>query len=924
MSNKSSVTIVLYVLIGLIILAAITVGVLILMFPPDKIKAMVIPQIEKVLDRKVTVEGAGLSLYPVLGVSLSELGISNTEREGFSDEQFVKVGKFLIQISVPSLFRGKPEISKIVIKKPSILLEIDRHGSFNYSDLAMLKSDSTVKKAEKKSSGMPMLPIPISLKNFIIENGSITYIDKKSGQEFIIGDFNQQVAFSIDKELRDVSTDGNFVLSNISVKDKSITKPLKNLNVTLSHQIHADIVKGDVKIEELRLSFQKIFLNTTGTISGLNDTPLFNLVIHSDPIEVNDLLAEIPVEVVPALKNLTASGILDLNLNINGSFIENGKLPVKGSLKINNCTIKYSDLPKSINNINASVNFTDTDLHIEKMQLKFGDNPVSLKAVISNFKKPFIDLALKAQVNLDDIEDIMKLPDGAAVSGDVDMNIEARGEIDPSDPAKLDLKGRSDLKNVAVLWPPLLKPAVVNGNFNLSSKAIGENLSVAIGSSSLSMDASVANYLSLVLPDSTKNFPRPNAEFTLKSSMLNVDEFLPPSKDTAKNEDPSIPVSDKNSPLIAPLPGVDMKGILRAKKIIYLGIEMDNCIMNIKVLNDIADMNIKTGFSRGIIEDIVHADLRNTQNINFTNTLKVSNIQVAELLDRFGKFIKPSTPLNRELINLQKSLSGAIHLNSKIKGNGGTSEEISKSIAGNVDLKVSDGKISNSLITKRISGVTEKFFRLEDVTFRNLKAKLEIANEQVSFEQCDIQANNAGDWSILGKVGFDASLALKTHARLTKSTSQKALALQSKGKDALKGLISGTALAGAANLIDNTGIPSDNEGRITLILGLDGTVSDPKPRFLGFGEGNKGKSAQATPSVKQQIKDKVQAAVDAKKKELEAKLAEERKKAEALAKKKLEEQKIAEEAKKVLENEKAKKKAKELKEKVGSKLKKLF
>jgi uncharacterized protein involved in outer membrane biogenesis len=936
MEKKSGKKIVLYILLGIIVLMGIGVGTVMVMFPPQKIKAIVLPQVAKALGRSVEVDRAGISIYPVIGVSLTGLKVDNTSREGFSDTAFVKVDQFLIQISFLSLFKGKPEISRIILKKPFILVETDKSGSFNYSDLAVLKSDSMVKKEEKKSGVIPMLPVPVSMKSFVIENGAVQYIDRKGKQELLVGNIDQQISFSIDKQLKDIHTSGSLVLSGVSVKDKSISKPLSNLTITLSHDVVADLVGGVAQVKQLRLSFQKVFLNCSGTVTNLTGNPEYNLNIVSDPVELKDLLAEIPLELAPDLAKIAASGILDLKLAVNGRFDNSKHLPMQGSLMIKDGSIKYTDLPKSINAFNVSVLFNDSLVNIEQLRCKLGENPIALRAMLSNFSKPLLDLDLKARVNLDDLKDMMVLPQGAAVSGLVNADIAAHGYIDPSDPTKIDVKGATVLENVSVLWPPIVKPAVINGLFTLSSKAIGENMLVTIGQSSLKMSASISNYLSLLLPDSTKKHPRPAAEFALSSPMLNVDEFMPPSKEpqTATETGKS---AQQPVPLIAPLPGVDLTGKISAVNLIYTGIEMDNLLLNLRVINDIADVDIKTGFSRGTIAEQIHADLRNVQDISFTNNLKINSVQVADLIGKFGNFIEPTTPLNRELINLEKSLSGSLNLVSNMNGHGGTSDEITRTLNGVIDVNITDGRIANSLIMKRLTGVVEKFTNVDDITFRDLKAKLQIENQRVTFKQCNITAGEMGDWNILGDVGFDASLAMKINTKLSKTVSQKALQVQNSGKNALKGLLGGTNLGAIGNsLIDNAGIPSDKEGRITLRLGLGGSATDPKPQFLGFGEGS---STNASTSPQAQIKDKAKELVDQKKAELERKLQEERKNAEALAqqkldeerrnaealvKKKLEEQKLADEASKVIQNENVKKQSEDLKKKAGSALKKLF
>lgn len=901
--------------LGVILVLLIgAVATLWMMFPPEKLKTLIIPHVEKALGRKVELQKASLGFFPQLGVNLSGVEISNTERPGFSDAPFIKVDKLLIQISVISLITKQPEIGKIVLKQPKVILEIDSTGAFNYDDLAVMsKENESEKQSEKnepkKSGGMLVLPVPVTLKEFLIEDGGFTYIDKRSGQEFVVGDIDESIKFSIDKELKDVNTSGELVLSGVSVKTKEIQKPLKNLRVTFSHDIHADLVSGTAEIKKIRLSFQKVFLNLTGAVSNLNSIPQLDLTIDSDPIEIKDILAEIPVELVPDLAKLTASGTAELDLALKGALEPKGKLPLSGSLTLKEGMVKYTDLPKSINKINGAINFTDNSVDIKSLQLLFGSNPIALNGTVNDFAQPVVDLLVKANVDLGDLKQMITLPKGASLSGIVNADFAARGKVDPSDPSKLDIKGKADLKEVAALWPPLTKPVVVNGMFTLSSKAIGQNLAVKIGNSSMKMDAAVTNYLSLVFADSTRNVPRPSANFKITSPLLNFDEFLPPSKETAPAQSSSSGKTETASgPLIAPLPGVDMKGSISASRIVYKDVEMKNMQMQVAVINDIADVDINTGFARGTITEKIHADLRNTKSVKINNKLSITNVEVNDLLSRFGNFIKPTTALNRELGNVQNNFYGSINLKSDLTTQGGTSEELSKSLTGEINAKLANGKISNSLILSRVSGILNKFIDVKDISFRNLKTTLRINNETVFFDEFDLQSDMAGDWKLRGSVGFDAGLDMFIDHRMTKSSSDKVLAVQNSSKSKLQGLLQGTKLSAASDLLDNVGIPSDNEGRITLKIAVGGTASDPKPSFTGFGEGSKSTSSneqQQTP--KAQVTQKVKDTVEKSKATVEKKVAEETKKLEQELKQKLPVTKDQEEKLKKQATEKLKK-----------------
>ena len=901
-----------------VVLVVGSVATLWILYPPEKIKAMIIPQVEKALSRKVSVDKVGISIFPVLGVSLSGVEISNSNRDGFSSDPFVKLDRFLIQIGITSIFKGYPEISKIVLKRPQILVEVDIAGGANYDDMAIMTKDTTEK--EKKSSALPVLPVPISLKSFIIEQGSFIYRDKKSKQEFNIGSIDQKISFDIDKGLKDIKTSGNLILSQISVKTKDIKKPLSNISVTLSHAVNADLVNGNATISQLRLSFQKVFLNLTGTVTDLNTEPNLDLVLNSDPIQIKDLMEEIPAELVPDLEKMAASGLADLNLNIKGVLKKDGALPIKGNLKLKDVMVKYISLPKSINNLNADCDFTDTSVSINKMNLKFGDNPIELHASFVNFKHPFVDLAILAKLKLDDVKDLMELPKGASLGGNVVIDVNAKGEVDAADPTKLDVKGNLDCVDMKVSWPPLAMPALVNGQFTLSSKAIGQNVSVKIGQSSLTMTAAVTNYLSLVFADSTKKLPRPSVDFTFTSPMLNVDEFMPPSKDTnsVKNASPKTASSPQQDvPLIVPLPGVDLKGTVSSKKIIYQGIEMNDLSMRVNVLGDVANIDMKTGFASGSIGDVIHADLRNVSNISFNNKLTINNVQVNDLIGRFGGFIKPSNALNRELITLQNSLFGKVFLTSDISGQGGTQEAITKSLKGDITAKIGEGKIVNSKILNNLAGKVEKFVKISDLEFRDLKAVMHIENEQVQFNSFQI-FSNLGDWDANGTTGFNGDLHLDVNNKLTKETSGKLLSVQNKGKDFANGLLKGTKFAGlASSVVDNVGIPSDKEGRITLKMDLDGTLSNPQASFSGFGEGESKSATASEPSPKKQLVEQVKQDISEKKEELEKNLQAQKAKAEQDASLKIAAEKAALEAQ-------AKQKEEELKKNAVGKLKKFF
>jgi hypothetical protein len=858
---------------AVVLCAGAAVVALYFMFPPQKIIALVVPHIESAMHRKVAVEKAGITLYPSLGVSLSGIRVSNTEREGFSREPFVTIDRFLARISLSSVFKGYPEILEITIRKPCLRVEVDKTGAFNFDDIGGPKKNAGAK--GQAPAGIPALPVPVSLKKFSVENGSLIYDDKKAGNQVIIGSVSQQAAVAIDKQLKNITTTGRLVLSDVSVKSKEIKKPLKNLSVTVSHDIGADLVDGVVNVKQVRLSLQKFFVTLKGTVTrALTPEPELDLAVVSDPMAIADLLKEIPVELVPIAAQLSASGSAELGATVKGALVAGKPLPVRGELALKDVAVKYTGMKESLNNCNAAISFTDNSLTINSMTMRLGTNPVEAHATVTDFKRPFVDAAIKADIRLGEIKDVIKLPQGASLDGRIIADVKARGEADPANPQKLDLKGIVDLKNLVVVWSPLIQPAMVNGAFTLSSKAIGQNVAVRVGKSSLDMAATVSNYLSFMLPDPKKKLPRTTADFKCTSPLLDLDAIMKP----PEKEKSGAGAQNADAPILAPLPGIDMKGTINARKLVYKGYTMSNVLVNVSVVNDIADIDFTTGFAGGSIGNKLHASLKNVKNIQFTNDLTIKTVELNSLVGRFGEYIKPVTALNRELGLINKCLFGQISLQSSLSGSGGTANAIMKSVAGSAAAQMANGKLVKAPVAGAVGTAfssllkTDKLGSLDNMSFRDLAANIHLSNGRALFDNLKL-ASDIGDWSAKGSVGFDAIMDMAVSTRLSKAVSDKIVELENKAKGALLGKAQGTALAGVAGLLGSVSlIPRDNEGRVNLKFGLGGLVSNPKIASLAFGAGSSGSAAQqpATPKqqVQQEVKKQVEQKVEEKKQEV--------------------------------------------------------
>jgi len=576
MKFKSLFKYLMYAAVTCVVLFVIAGITLKIMLPADKVKAELMPLIEDAVGRKIILESAGVTIFPILGIKLEGLEIANTNREGFSKDPFIKLKAFILKINLRTLIQFKLSIGKIIFDNPEILIEVDKNGDFNFSDLAFMTEDSESDASETTTESSSM-PISLSLDKFALKNATIIYHDRQIGDKIVLKNVNQEASINMGQDMEILTTKGKMILKNISMQSKDLPSDIKNIKVTLNHDLVIDLEKSKIEIKELRASLQKIYISLYGSVENFDTTPNLKLTVKTEKIMVEDILKEISPEMMEDIKKLKGTGSFKLELTVRGKVDEKHDPKIKGNLNIDNVEVKYTDLNKSFNNFNADINFTDNSLDIKKLTLNVGNDPISLSGVINDFDKPNVNLVFSAKLNLSDLKDVMELGEGESYAGMVDANIKARGVIDPNNLRKIKVNGKIIASKVRIQSPPLTKPLNINGKISFTPKSVKLDYKVKIASSSINLDGSLINYLTLFLDDNKKKYPRAKLTFDLSSSNLNLDEFIDDTDTEDSSDDESMPAGDaSDGPIMTdPLPAMDIVGTIKAKKITYSKIDLN-------------------------------------------------------------------------------------------------------------------------------------------------------------------------------------------------------------------------------------------------------------------------------------------------------------------------------------------------------------
>lgn len=190
---KKAITIILIIIASLIVLVLAT-----LKFAPGFIKDYVVAHSEEFIGRKIAIENISLNPF-TFTVNVDKFAL--LEPDGTTP--FVAFEKFRINVDPLKIVTKTAAVSEIYMK--DLYVHVTQNGDqFNFSDILdfLAKADSAspdtvaTDTASSDSAGMINaaeiangLPVSISVKNIVFENGNIIYEDTKVGSRIHIKDF---------------------------------------------------------------------------------------------------------------------------------------------------------------------------------------------------------------------------------------------------------------------------------------------------------------------------------------------------------------------------------------------------------------------------------------------------------------------------------------------------------------------------------------------------------------------------------------------------------------------------------------------------------------------------------------------------------------------------------------------------------------
>ncbi len=494
---------------GITLLVLIVLAFLIPIVFKKQITRLVKSEINKNLTAKVDFTDVKLSLlkhFPRVTIIVKDLSIVGATE--FAGDTLLYAERTEASANLFSVLKGKDiNVYGAFLHSPRIHAHVTKEGKANW-DIA--------KKTTGGSSDTSASAFKMSLKSYSISDGYIEFKDESAGTYTELK--------NVDHRGKGDITQDEFTLSTITSAEQAdfVQDAIPYLNDTRT-DIITDI-KINTKTNTYTFKTDQIILNdlrlsADGFIRMVNDSTFdMDIKFKSPSNEFKDILSMIPAIYSKDFSKMQTSGDAIFNGFVKGRLAPRQFPAYDVNVGIKNGSFKYPDLPKPVKNIHFDLHASNIDglpdnavIDVSKGHLEMDNEPFDFKFI---YKKPvtvqYIDASAKGKVDLAQLSQFIKLPQGTKLSGLLWADAYAKGNMSALEKLQpFAAGGFFDVKNLFYSSKDFPQP-IRNGNMNIrldNTGGIADNTRINVSTGHIELGNDPVDF-SLVLsnPVTTMNF----------------------------------------------------------------------------------------------------------------------------------------------------------------------------------------------------------------------------------------------------------------------------------------------------------------------------------------------------------------------------------------------------------------------------------
>lgn len=492
-----------------------------------KVGEIVKHEANEMLNARLDFNKLDLSLlrhFPHASVELKGLTLVGVGR--FEGDTIVAANRISVVVNLMSLFGDNGyEVTKILLDEPCVSARKTEDGAVNWD--VMKPSDE--EPVEEDDADDQPVSFRMQIRDFSISGGKLAYSDDSTKMYFS----TQPLDLRLRGDMSAARTDLDLHLSLGGTQfSMGGMRFLNNAEMELNSVVAADIENGRYTLANNTFRLNAIELGLDGWVQT-GDTMSMDITMNSSKVRFKDILSLVPAFYTKDFKDLTASGTLSLGAWVKGELADDRLPAFQLKLDVLNGSFKYADLPKSVDGINIAAAVSNaggsvdaTTVDVSKFTLAMAGNTVSATLHASH---PVSDLAFKAaatgKVDLGAVKDVYPLDENIKLQGLItaDMSIAGRmSDIEKERYESMSASGTLTVENVTADMADLPEVKVSKMTASVSPKSLAlKECNLTVGSSDLSADGSLTNYIGYFLRDDTLG-----GTLNVRSRLLDLNEIM--------------------------------------------------------------------------------------------------------------------------------------------------------------------------------------------------------------------------------------------------------------------------------------------------------------------------------------------------------------------------------------------------------------
>ncbi|MDI6794022.1 MAG: AsmA family protein [bacterium] len=514
------------------------------------------------------------------------------------------------------------------------------------------------------------------------------------------------------------------------------------------YDLSADLVKNNLRINNLELILPESSLKTKGTITGLKEKPQIDLALVSEHISLAEIKGLIPPEALPpAIKELDLAGNGRLKGRLLGPVAQ---IKFESDLNLEIFELRHAKLPQPIKNLKLNTGF-DLDLakdslKIKNLLLNLPESTLTLVGRVTNLKEdPILDVDIASEkISMAEIKGFIPLPGdtgpGKPASDLSKMNLSGEGRlrVHASGPISgIKLAGKIGLEDVNMSYvnlPGGVKGLRGEGEFEIEpakEHLVLKELTLSDPGNSLALSGRIDNWGKQVQAD---------LDFDLASKELNVDEILAALPAEKKVEGETVAAK----PLGQALKGIRLKGEAKIERGVFKGVEFTKLKTDLEVVDGVvAVKDFKMNTWGGEVASKGEVNLKTVQP-KYSLQTHIKGVET-------NSFLTDLTPM-------KDMIFGQLNFDLKTDGAGLGFKDVMKTISLEGDFEVIKGKLSRIKVVDNLFSFLG-LSPLKELASDNLQSKIRIKQGKVELDSTSFKGKDV-NFITRGSIGLDGSLDL--------------------------------------------------------------------------------------------------------------------------------------------------------------------